>query len=211
VLRQLDQYLAIELDAVIGHREVVVKNLGPQVAKVPGIAGATVLGDGSITLIINPLSLSDFVAAHPSTSAYVNPAEISAHQIPRILVVDDSLTVRRASQRLLERHGYAVALARDGLDALEQLRLNTHAAVLLDIEMPRMDGFELLAALRDDARWRALPVAMITSRTAERHREHAMKLGATAYLGKPFVEEELLGLLTQWLAATTDEDKLLIA
>ena len=137
-------------------------------------------------------------------------------------MVDDSLTVRRASQRLLERHGYVVALARDGLDALEQLRLSTPAAVLLDIEMPRMDGFELLAALRDDARWRALPVAMITSRTAdecgrsrvdfsERHREHAMKLGATAYLGKPFVEQELLSLLTQWLAATSDEDKLLIA
>ncbi len=211
VLRQLDQYLAIELDAVIGHREVVVKNLGPQVAKVPGIAGATVLGDGSITLIINPLPLPDFVAAHASTSAYMNPAVISAHQMPRILVVDDSLTVRRASQRLLERHGYVVALARDGLDALEQLRLNTPAAVLLDIEMPRMDGFELLAALRDDARWHALPVAMITSRTAERHREHAMKLGATAYLGKPFVEEELLGLLTQWLATTTDEAKLLNA
>ena len=211
VLRQLDQYLAIELDAVIGHREVAVKNLGPQVAKVPGIAGATLLGDGSITLIINPLPLPDFVAVHASPTANTSPADISAHQMPRILVVDDSLTVRRASQRLLERHGYLVALARDGLDALEQLRLNTPSAVLLDIEMPRMDGFELLVALRDDPRWRALPVAMITSRTAERHREHAIKLGATAYLGKPFVEEELLGLLTQWLVATTDEDKLLIA
>lgn len=211
VLRQLDQYLAIELDAVIGHREVVVKNLGPQVAKVPGIAGATVLGDGSITLIINPLPLPDFVAAHTSNGANANPVEVSAHQAPRILVVDDSLTVRRASQRLLERHGYAVVLARDGLDALEQLRLNIPAAILLDIEMPRMDGFELLAALRDDPRWRALPVAMITSRTAERHREHAMKLGASAYLGKPFVEEELLSLLTQWLAATPADDKLLVA
>jgi chemotaxis protein histidine kinase CheA/ActR/RegA family two-component response regulator len=210
VLRQLDQYLAIELDAVIGHREVVVKNLGPQVAKVPGIAGATVLGDGSITLIINPIPLPDFVAAHGGSSANMNSAEVSENQAPKVLVVDDSLTVRRASQRLLERHGYTVLLARDGLDALEQLRLNTPAAVLLDIEMPRMDGFELLTALRDDARWRALPVAMITSRTAERHREHAMKLGATAYLGKPFVEEELLGLLTQWLAKMPAEDNLLI-
>jgi chemosensory pili system protein ChpA (sensor histidine kinase/response regulator) len=211
VLRQLDQYLAVELDAVIGHREVVVKNLGPQLAKVPGIAGATVLGDGSMTLIINPLPLPDFVASHAGIAANVHKAEVSAHQAPRILVVDDSLTVRRASQRLLERHGYAVALARDGLDALEQLRLKTPAAVLLDIEMPRMDGFELLTALRDDARWRSLPVAMITSRTAERHREHAMKLGATAYLGKPFVEEELLGLLTQWLAPALVDDKLLVA
>ena len=196
VLRQLDQYLAIELDNVLGHREVVVKNLGPQLAKVPGIAGATVLGDGSITLIINPLPLPEFMAAHADYWTSVNPAQASTHQAPQILVVDDSLTVRRASQRLLERHGYAVLLARDGLDALEQLRLNTPAAVLLDIEMPRMDGFELLTALRDDQRWHALPVAMITSRTATRHREHAMQLGATAYLGKPFVDEELLGLLT---------------
>ncbi len=146
VLRQLDRYLAIELDNVLGHREVVVKNLGPQLAKVPGIAGATVLGDGSITLIINPLPLPEFMAAHADHWASVNPAQASTHQAPQILVVDDSITVRRASQRLLERHGYAVLLARDGLDALEQLRMNAPAAVLLDIEMPRMDGFERLTA-----------------------------------------------------------------
>jgi CheY-like chemotaxis protein len=123
-------------------------------------------------------------------------------------VVDDSLTVRRASQRLLERHGYTVALARDGMDALAQLRLHLPAAVLLDIEMPRMDGFELLTVLRDDPRWRDLPVAMITSRTAERHREHAMKLGATAYLGKPFVEEVEVTKInfSEWLGQHLNED-----
>jgi len=208
VLRQFDHELAIELDAVAGHREVVVKNLGPQLAQVPGLAGATVLGDGSITLIINPLPLPEFVATHAVHSHALASSEVRTKQTPRILVVDDSLTVRRASQRLLERHGYTVALARDGMDALAQLRLHLPAAVLLDIEMPRMDGFELLTVLRDDPRWRDLPVAMITSRTAERHREHAMKLGATAYLGKPFVEEELLDLLTQWLASAATEDKL---
>jgi len=208
VVRQLDHYLAIELDAVAGHREVVVKNLGAQLAQVPGLAGATVLGDGSITLIINPLPLPAFAATQAALPQNLASSDAAARQLPRILVVDDSLTVRRASQRLLERHGYTVALARDGLDALEQLRLHLPAAVLLDIEMPRMDGFELLAALRDDARWRDLPVAMITSRTAERHREHAMKLGATAYLGKPFVEEELIALLTQWLAPVSAEHKL---
>jgi chemosensory pili system protein ChpA (sensor histidine kinase/response regulator) len=211
VVRQLDQALAIELDAVAGHREVVVKNLGPQVAQVPGLAGATVLGNGSITLIINPLPLPEFVATHTVTSPQLFSSETRAKQAPAILVVDDSLTVRRASQRLLERHGYTVALARDGLDALAQLRIHLPAAVLLDIEMPRMDGFELLTTLRDDPRWRDLPVAMITSRTAERHREHAMKLGATAYLGKPFVEEELLALLTQWLVPAFTEDKLDVA
>jgi chemosensory pili system protein ChpA (sensor histidine kinase/response regulator) len=208
VLRQFDHELAIELDAVAGHREVVVKNLGPQLAQVPGLAGATVLGDGRIILIINPLPLPEFVASHAVHSPSLFSSEARTKQAPRILVVDDSLTVRRASQRLLERHGYTVALARDGMDALAQLRLHLPAAVLLDIEMPRMDGFELLTVLRDDPRWRDLPVAMITSRTAERHREHAMKLGATAYLGKPFVEEELLDLLTQWLASAATEDKL---
>ena len=208
ILKQLDQYLAIELDAVAGHREVVVKNLGPQLARVPGLAGATVLGDGRITLIINPLPLPEFVATRRAGHCPgVVPASTLQH-VPAVLVVDDSLTVRRASQRLLERHGYRVVLARDGIDALEQLRLISPVAVLLDIEMPRMDGFELLAVLRDDARWHDLPVAMITSRTAERHREHAMKLGATAYLGKPFVEEELLALLTQWLAPSGAEDTL---
>ena len=208
VLRQFDHELAIELDAIAGHREVVMKNLGPQLTQVPGLAGATVLGDGSIMLIINPLPLPEFVATHPVHSPLSFSTEVRSKQAPRILVVDDSLTVRRASQRLLERHGYTVALARDGLDALAQLRLHLPAAVLLDIEMPRMDGFELLSALRDDPRWRDLPVAMITSRTAERHREHAMKLGATAYLGKPFVEEELLDLLTQWLVSAATKDKL---
>lgn len=208
ILRQLDCYLAIELDAVIGHREVVLKNLGPQLAQVPGLAGATVLGDGSITLIINPMPLPEFIAAHAGSREPGGSSASREQQGPRILVVDDSLTVRRASQRLLERHGYRVVLARDGLDALEQLRAQVPAAVLLDIEMPRMDGFELLTALRDDARWRDLPVVMITSRTAERHREHAMKLGASAYLGKPFVEEELLHLLTQWLANTDASHKL---
>ena len=119
---------------------------------------------------------------------------------PVVLVVDDSLTVRRASQRLLERHGYTVALARDGIEALERLQQHCPAAVLLDIEMPRMDGFELLSALRDDVRFRALPVVMITSRIAERHRERATLLGATAYLGKPYDEVTLLGLLAQLCA-----------
>jgi chemosensory pili system protein ChpA (sensor histidine kinase/response regulator) len=116
---------------------------------------------------------------------------------PLVLVVDDSLTVRRASQRLLERHGYAVALARDGLEALERLAERRPAALLLDIEMPRMDGFELLAALRADAGLSDLPVVMITSRIAGRHRERAQQLGVLGYLGKPFDEEVLLAMLAR--------------
>jgi chemosensory pili system protein ChpA (sensor histidine kinase/response regulator) len=110
-------------------------------------------------------------------------------------VVDDSLTVRRVSQRLLERHGYRVVLARHGVEALEQLRDITPAALLLDIEMPRMDGFELLSRIRADVRLTTMPVAMVTSRAAERHRSHAMQLGASAYFGKPYRDQELF----EWL------------
>ncbi len=193
VLRDGEHLLAVQLDAIDGQREVIVKHPGAQLAQVPGLAGATVLGDGGIALVIDPFRL-------PAIALPASPL-VEERRAPLVLVVDDSLTVRRASQRLLERHGYAVALARDGLEALEQLQQQQPAAVLLDIEMPRMDGFELLAALRDDARLRSLPVVMITSRIAERHRERAATLGATAYMGKPYDEEALLALLADVCAA----------
>jgi chemosensory pili system protein ChpA (sensor histidine kinase/response regulator) len=155
---------------------------------VPGLAGVSVLADGAIALILQPFRLPDM---QPSLQA---PAPKPQQTL--VLVVDDSLTVRRASQRLLERHGYAVGLARDGIEALELLQGARPALILLDIEMPRMDGFELLSTLRDDARWREIPVVMITSRIADRHRERAMQLGANAYLGKPYREEEVLSLLS---------------
>jgi chemosensory pili system protein ChpA (sensor histidine kinase/response regulator) len=186
VLRDGERLLAVQLEAVDGQREVILKRPGAQLAQVPGLAGATLLGDGGIALVIDPFHLP---AATPLPTTEIK-------QAPLVLVVDDSLTVRRASQRLLERHGYAVALARDGIEALEHLQQQSPVAVLLDIEMPRMDGFELLTALRDDVRFRALPVVMITSRIAERHRERAMALGATAYMGKPYDEDALLALLT---------------
>ena len=201
VLRGLHGSFAIELDAIHGNREVVVKNIGPQLAHVPGIAGATVLADGSVVLIINPLALIESAESERRAGRQHIPdliqTNIPAAVIPLVLVVDDSLTVRRVSQRMLERCGYAVALARDGLDALEKLQAISPAVVLLDIEMPRMDGFELLRKLRQEPRTRNLPVVMITSRSADKHREHALQLGATAYLGKPFNEAELLALLKQ--------------
>ena len=115
------------------------------------------------------------------------------------MVVDDSLTVRRVSERFLQRHHYSVVLARDGLDALEKLQTLVPAAMLLDIEKPRMDGFDLLRTLRQDERLRHVPVIMITSRTAPRHRDHALQLGASSCLGKPYRETELLALLTQFI------------
>jgi chemosensory pili system protein ChpA (sensor histidine kinase/response regulator) len=121
-------------------------------------------------------------------------------QIPLVLVVDDSITVRRVTQRLLQREGYRVTLAADGLQALERLADERPAVVLSDIEMPRMDGFDLARNIRSDARLKDLPIVMITSRIAEKHREHAKELGVNHYLGKPYSEEELLSLVKHYCA-----------
>jgi len=121
-------------------------------------------------------------------------------QVPLILVVDDSITVRRVTQRLLQREGYRVALAVDGLQALERLAEERPALVLSDIEMPRMDGFDLARNIRGDERMHDLPIVMITSRIAEKHREHAKQLGVNHYLGKPYSEEELLSLVRRYCA-----------
>jgi chemosensory pili system protein ChpA (sensor histidine kinase/response regulator) len=115
-----------------------------------------------------------------------------------VMVVDDSLTVRRVTQRLLLREGYRVVLAKDGLDALERLAEAVPAIVLSDIEMPRMDGFDLVRNMRADARLRELPVIMITSRIAQKHRDYAAELGVDHYLGKPYSEEDLLALIARY-------------
>ncbi len=192
IVSEGDETMAIQLDAMEGQRELIVRHPGSQLSRVPGLAGASALADGAIVLVIHPFRLPDVTALEVSGVPEVRK--------PTVLVVDDSLTVRRASQRFLERHGYTVALARDGVEALAFLQTASVALVLLDIEMPRMDGFELLGILRDDARWRTLPVIMITSRMADRHRERALQLGATAYMGKPYSEQALLTQLTQIMA-----------
>jgi chemosensory pili system protein ChpA (sensor histidine kinase/response regulator) len=192
VLRGVHGQLALEVEAILGNGEVVVRNIGPQASSVKGIVGASVMPDSSLALIINPLL---FLTTEQQVR-HAQPASSSpAAQICKVMVVDDSLTVRRVSQRLIERAGYTVLLARDGLHAIEILQTERPAIILLDIEMPRMDGFEFLHYLRQDAKTSEIPVVMITSRTAEKHRKHAMELGATAYLGKPFNETELLTLL----------------
>lgn len=195
ILRQLDQWMAIRVGEVIGHREVVVKQTGLQLAGVPGLAGATLQADGSVLLIMNLLQWFDYLSLHHRITQTQINTDTTFDKTPLVMVVDDSLTVRRVSQRLLERHGYRVSVARHGLEALEQLRDITPAALLLDIEMPRMDGFELLSRIRADVRLKSMPVAMVTSRAAERHRSHAMQLGANAYFGKPYRDQELFDWL----------------
>ena len=204
LLRSAAQRLAVQVDELKGNQEVVVKHVGPQVARVPGVAGATVLGDGRVVLILNPLALPAprpviSADAHADSSAITaiaaRPSPVAAPQAPIVMVVDDSLTVRKITSRLLGREGYEVVLAKDGVDALEQLIDLRPAVILSDVEMPRMDGFDLLRNLRGDPRWRDIPVIMITSRTADKHRDHALAIGASHYLGKPYDEAELLGLI----------------
>ena len=192
VLQGAGERIALQVDEVLGNREVVIKNLGPQLARVPGIAGATVLGTGDIVLILNPLALGRNAGSLSTAPAAAQPAPV--HR-PTVMVVDDSLTVRRVTQRLLEREGYRVALAKDGVDALEQLPEVHPDLMLVDIEMPRMDGFDLVRHVRSDPATVNLPVIMITSRTADKHRNYALGLGVNAYFGKPFQEPVLLGAI----------------
>ncbi|MES2401349.1 MAG: Hpt domain-containing protein [Pseudomonadota bacterium] len=215
IFRSAAQRIALHVDEVLGNQEVVVKNLGPQLSRLPGLAGMSVLASGAVVLIYNPVALasvygqmaralsSDKAEPHMLETASANAPKLPSltqvtPEIPLILVVDDSITVRRVTQRLLQREGYRVAMAADGLQALERLQEERPAVVLSDIEMPRMDGFDLARNIRADVRLSSLPIVMITSRIAEKHREHAKELGVDHYLGKPYSEEELMSLVRHY-------------
>jgi chemosensory pili system protein ChpA (sensor histidine kinase/response regulator) len=199
LLRSGVQRIALHVDELIGHQEIVVKNVGPQVARVPGVAGATVLPDGSIVLIVNPVQLVQRARVATERTATLAAPPVAA--APVIMVVDDSLTVRKITSRLLEREGYQVLTAKDGLDALAQIGDVLPAVMLLDIEMPRMDGFDLARNLRSDPRTREVPIIMISSRTAEKHRSQAAELGVNVFLGKPYPESELLQHIASYVEA----------
>ncbi len=198
LLRSGMQRIALHVDEYLKNQEIVIKHIGPQLARLAGIAGATVLGDGSIIMIINPVLLSQRagpVLAKPA------PIAVESVQAPAVMVVDDSLTVRNITGTLLQREGYRVTTAKDGIDALEKLQDAVPEVMLLDIEMPRMDGFELASKLRADPRTRAIAIIMITSRTAGKHRRQAIQLGVQAFLGKPYQEAELLAQIKSTIEA----------
>ncbi|MFZ4551397.1 MAG: Hpt domain-containing protein [Aquabacterium sp.] len=215
IMRSAAQRIALHVDEVLGNQEVVVKNLGTQLSRMPGLAGLTLLASGAVSLIYNPVALATVYGARahswtqqaleashlPVADLGTTTQEAEAEMLaPLVLVVDDSLTVRRVTQRLLAREGYRVALAKDGLEALEMLAEERPSVVLSDIEMPRMDGFDLVRNIRADAKLADLPVIMITSRIAQKHRDYAVELGVNHYLGKPYGEEELLALVAQYVA-----------
>ncbi len=201
LLRHGTHRVAIHVDQIVGNREIVVKNSGPQLARVPGMAGATVMGSGRVVLILNPvLAASQLHAPRGAERLAPEAPQAPAQAAPLILVGDDSLTVRKVTSRLLTREGFDVASAKDGLEALARLQERRPMVMLVDIEMPRMDGFELTQHVRADAQTADIPIIMITSRTAEKHREHALSLGVDAYLGKPYAEEALLEHIRTFVA-----------
>ena len=244
------QRAAVQVDSIIGNREIVVKTIGPQLARLVGVAGATMLGSGQIVLIMNPVQLvfrdstkvimetagrvhsGAEISSHTASSGAIAPvtfettaeperevahgqslaATIAANEpagdqpaatalkrtVPLVMVVDDSLTVRKITSRMLTREGFEVATAKDGVDGLQQLQDIEPDIILLDIEMPRMDGFEFARNVRADAKTKGIPIIMITSRTADKHRKHALEIGVNEYMGKPYQEEQLLTMIRQF-------------
>ncbi|ENW99860.1 hypothetical protein F899_02489 [Acinetobacter sp. CIP 101934] len=198
------QSIALLVDQLVGSRaQIVVKPIGQQFASVGVIAGATILGDGQVCLILDGQNIARQVQATQRIKQLSDQQDLSRRGNARrlVMIVDDSVTVRKVTSRLLERQGYDIVTAKDGVDAIEQLENVRPDLMLLDIEMPRMDGFEVTNLVRHHDIHRNLPIIMITSRTGEKHRERAFSLGVTHYMGKPFQEAELLANVQELIAA----------
>ncbi|WP_068830317.1 Hpt domain-containing protein [Xanthomonas cerealis] len=191
LVRAGDLRAAVAIDQVLGNREIVVKPVGLQIASLPGIYGATITGDGRVVVILDVAPLVRRYLAQPARPV-VEAAPTEQRRVPLVMVVDDSLTMRKVTGRVLERHNFDVIVARDGIEALERLDERVPDLMLLDIEMPRMDGYELATAMRADPRYRAVPIVMITSRSGEKHRQRAFEIGVQRYLGKPYQELDLM-------------------
>jgi chemosensory pili system protein ChpA (sensor histidine kinase/response regulator) len=198
LLRSGEQRMALHVDEIVRNQEAMLKPLGAQLARVPGLCGATVLGNNQLVLVIDPLRCAaerpQPLAHTPSGLAAARDATLRTDPV-HVMVVDDSLTVRRLTGRLLSRAGYEVSTAKDGLDALQQMQRTLPDLVVLDLEMPRMDGFELVRELRSDPLTAAVPIVVVSSRLVEKHQRRAAEMGADAFFGKPYPEDELLACI----------------
>ncbi|MEH6344557.1 MAG: Hpt domain-containing protein [Bermanella sp.] len=212
VLVRGSQPAAIQVDALMGSREIVVKTLGSQFSSVVGVSGGTILGDGSVVIILDLPNMMRHVysleyqqhVAIEHREEEQNKHNIQEDKIISVLVVDDSVTVRKVTTRLLERNGIEVRTAKDGVDAMEILLDYRPDVMLLDIEMPRMDGFEVATQMRHDSKLKDVPIIMITSRTGDKHKQRAMAIGVTDYMGKPFQEDKLLGAINHIVGNSSD-------
>lgn len=196
LLREGERRVAVEVAKLRQVAEVPLRSLGKLWLKIPGIVGSTILPDGRASFLVDPLRAPWGQQAIETSLA---GAEALLHRAPMVLVVDDSITVRKVAAKFLERHGFEPILAKDGQEALELLAQIQPAAMLLDVEMPRMDGFDCAKSVRENPRHKDLPIIMITSRTADKHRDRAFSLGVNEYMGKPFREEELLAHLNHYI------------
>ena len=192
-----DQRAAVRVADIQGHREIVLKPVGPQISSIPGILGGTIMGDGQVVVLLDmaPLiegALSNRLLPGMVEVASQDTATEEIKRTPLVMVVDDSITMRRVTARILEHYGLEVVAARDGVEAVDMLFERVPDLMLLDIEMPRMDGFELAGHIRDDKRLVHLPIMMITSRSGDKHREHARRLGVNRYLIKPYQEADMV-------------------
>jgi len=199
LLHGADHPTALQVDELLGSREIVVKSVGNQLSSVSGISGATIQGDGRVVLILDMPALVRRVDATVTEEPLI-VEEYEEEITPKIMVVDDSITVRKVTTRLLERHDYDVMTAKDGVDAVAVLNDDIPDVMLLDIEMPRMDGFELATIIRHDERLKDIPIIMITSRTGEKHRDRAMSIGVNEYMGKPYNETDLIEMINKLLS-----------
>ncbi|MHB8746842.1 MAG: hybrid sensor histidine kinase/response regulator, partial [Gammaproteobacteria bacterium] len=194
LVRSGDQRVALQVEGLLGSREIVVKSVGPQISTVRGISGATILGDGRVVLILDIAALVRLAAAQHVRALRKTPEPVAkpVKTALTVMVVDDSITVRKVTTRLLERNNMTVITAKDGVDAVAMLQEHMPDIMLLDVEMPRMDGYELATHIRNEDRLRHIPLIMITSRTGDKHRQRAMSIGVNTYLGKPYQESDLL-------------------
>ena len=198
MVRSGDKHFAIIVDDMVGRQEIVVKPVGPQISSVPGISGATILPNGKVALILDVGGMiRDDIFAIDLHTEYEQ--EKDKANTPVVMVVDDSITIRKVTARVLERNNLDVVTAKDGLDAIALLQDVVPDLFLMDIEMPRMDGFELAMHVKSDSRFRHIPIIMITSRTGEKHRDRATQIGVERYLGKPFQENELMHEINELL------------
>jgi chemosensory pili system protein ChpA (sensor histidine kinase/response regulator) len=205
-----DTPYALQVDSLLGSREIVVKTLGAQFSSVMGVSGGTILGDGSVVIILDlPAMIRNQSNLEYQQAKALDAIEAGKRQEleqrqSRILVVDDSVTVRKVTTRLLERNGFEVFTAKDGVDAIATLQDHIPDLMLLDIEMPRMDGFEVASVIRHDSRLKHIPIIMITSRTGDKHRSRAFSIGVNEYLGKPFQEDKLLASIENLLTEVVE-------
>ncbi|WP_298633180.1 Hpt domain-containing protein [uncultured Umboniibacter sp.] len=197
-----DHHFAMHVDQLHGSREIVVKSLGPQFATTPGLNGATILGDGKVVVILDLVAMlrAELALGYEKHAHELLENSVSTRETPLIMVVDDSVTVRKVTSRLLNREGFDVVTAKDGVDAVRQLQDVVPDVMLLDIEMPNMDGFEVARTVKTSVRLKHVPIIMITSRTGEKHRERAREIGVEDYMGKPYQEDRLLAQIREFLS-----------